>query len=98
MVHIEDTERAVQLLAKYCRNLPELEEEQLQVAIGKITNIFKSDLFRALLDIQEFYEVTLVAALKPTDQNLVASSLSSAEVGRTSAFTSIELLSPENKS
>ncbi|XP_078403125.1 disks large homolog 3 isoform X3 [Cetorhinus maximus] len=95
MVHREDTERAVQLLAKYCKNLPELEEEQLRVAIGKVTNIFKSDLFRALLDIQEFYEVTLVAALKPPDQNLVASNLFSAEVGRTSTFTSIELLSPE---
>ncbi|XP_072361583.1 disks large homolog 3 isoform X5 [Scyliorhinus torazame] len=95
MVHREDTERAVQLLATYCRNLPELEEEKLRVTIGKVTNIFKSDLFRALLDIQEFYEVTLVAALKLTDQNLVASNLFSAEVGRTSEFTSIELLSPE---
>ncbi|XP_072451280.1 disks large homolog 3 isoform X5 [Chiloscyllium punctatum] len=95
MIHREDTERAVQLLAKYGMNLPELEAEQLRVAIEKVTNILKSDLFQALLDIQEFYEVTLAAALKPTDHNLLASNLFSTEMGRKSTFTRIELLSLE---
>ncbi|GCC27824.1 hypothetical protein chiPu_0006250 [Chiloscyllium punctatum] len=95
MLFFVDTERAVQLLAKYGMNLPELEAEQLRVAIEKVTNILKSDLFQALLDIQEFYEVTLAAALKPTDHNLLASNLFSTEMGRKSTFTRIELLSLE---
>ncbi|XP_067852833.1 disks large homolog 1-like [Heptranchias perlo] len=95
MIHRQDTERAVQLLGQYWRNLQEPEEEQLRAAIGKVTNIFNSDLFQALLDIQEFYEVTLVAALKSTDQKPVASNLFSAEMRRTSTFTSTGLLSPE---
>ncbi|XP_059507410.1 disks large homolog 3 isoform X2 [Stegostoma tigrinum] len=95
MVHREDTERAVQLLAKYGMNLPELEEEQLRVAIEKVTDILRSDLFRALLDIREFYEVTLTAALKPTDHNLLASNLFSTEMGKNSTLTRIEFLSLE---
>uniref|UniRef100_UPI00398EB4B6 disks large homolog 3 isoform X1 n=2 Tax=Pristiophorus japonicus TaxID=55135 RepID=UPI00398EB4B6 len=95
MVHRQDTERAVQLLGEYCRNLPEQEEEQLRASIGKITNIFNSDLFQALLDIQKFYEVILLAALKTTDEEPVASNLVSGGMGRTLTFTSVGLLCPE---
>lgn len=44
-----DTERAVELLREYYSTLPDPEEGQLRAAIGKVSNIFSSDLFQALL-------------------------------------------------
>ncbi|XP_032886518.1 disks large homolog 3 isoform X4 [Amblyraja radiata] len=96
MVHRRDTERAVELLREYYSTLPDPEEGQLRAAIGKVSNIFSSDLFQALLDIKEFYEATLVAVL--TDQKPVASNQFSAQMGRTSSETSIEFINPENSS
>ncbi|XP_078400950.1 disks large homolog 2-like [Cetorhinus maximus] len=56
----QDTQRALLLLEDYCSKLKKPEERQLQSAVERVISIFKSGLFQALLDIQEFYEVTLL--------------------------------------
>ncbi|KAF4091434.1 hypothetical protein AMELA_G00036840 [Ameiurus melas] len=59
MVHKYDTERAVGLLRQYQASLTSPEEQALNTSVGKVSAIFGSQLFKALLDIQECYEVTL---------------------------------------
>ncbi|XP_040903469.1 disks large homolog 3 isoform X2 [Toxotes jaculatrix] len=59
MVHKYDTERAVGLLRQYQDNLTSPEEQALKTNLGKVSAILGSQLFQALLDIQECYEVTL---------------------------------------
>ncbi|XP_038555994.1 disks large homolog 3 isoform X3 [Micropterus salmoides] len=59
MVHKYDTERAVGLLRRYQANLTSPEEQALNISVGKVSAILGSQLFQALLDIQECYEVTL---------------------------------------
>ncbi|MCJ8734045.1 hypothetical protein PDJAM_G00230870 [Pangasius djambal] len=59
MVHKYDTERAVGLLRQYQASLTSPEEQALKTSVGKVSAIFGSQLFKALLDIQECYEVTL---------------------------------------
>ncbi|XP_034545962.1 disks large homolog 3 isoform X3 [Notolabrus celidotus] len=59
MVHKYDTERAVGLLRRYQANLTSPEEQALKTSVGKVSSILGSQLFQALLDIQECYEVTL---------------------------------------
>ncbi|XP_013860653.1 disks large homolog 3 isoform X3 [Austrofundulus limnaeus] len=54
-----DTERAVGLLRQYQANLTSPEEQALKTSVGKVSAILDSQLFQALLDIQECYEVTL---------------------------------------
>ncbi|XP_056898611.1 disks large homolog 3 isoform X8 [Takifugu flavidus] len=59
MVHKYDTERAVGLLRRYQANLTSPDEQTLNNSVGKVSAILGSQLFQALLDIQECYEVTL---------------------------------------
>ncbi|XP_053361217.1 disks large homolog 3 isoform X12 [Clarias gariepinus] len=59
MVHKYDTERAIGLLRQYQASLTSPEEQALKTSVGKVSAIFGSQLFKALLDIQECYEVTL---------------------------------------
>ncbi|XP_058253322.1 disks large homolog 1-like isoform X2 [Hemibagrus wyckioides] len=59
MVHKHDTERAIGLLRQYQASLTSPEEQALKTSVGKVSAIFGSQLFKALLDIQECYEVTL---------------------------------------
>ncbi|XP_072768599.1 disks large homolog 3 isoform X11 [Nerophis lumbriciformis] len=59
MVHKYDTERAVGLLRRYQASLTSPEEQTLKTSVGKVSSILGSQLFQALLDIQECYEVTL---------------------------------------
>uniref|UniRef100_A0AAY4ELG2 Uncharacterized protein n=1 Tax=Denticeps clupeoides TaxID=299321 RepID=A0AAY4ELG2_9TELE len=65
-----DTTRALGLLEDYCSKLKRPEEQQLKTAIVKVMGIFRSSLFQALLDIQEFYEVTLLNGHKSFEQKL----------------------------
>uniref|UniRef100_A0A669E4K7 Discs, large homolog 2 (Drosophila) n=1 Tax=Oreochromis niloticus TaxID=8128 RepID=A0A669E4K7_ORENI len=65
-----DTARALALLEEYCTNLRKPEEQQLKTAIQRVMGIFKSSLFEALLDIQGFYEVTLLNTQKSSKQKL----------------------------
>ncbi|NXX13968.1 DLG1 protein, partial [Podargus strigoides] len=57
-----DTERAVEILTRYQSTLQSPEEQELKASIGKVSHIFQSDLFQALLDIHEFYDFTLRSA------------------------------------
>ncbi|XP_044078331.1 disks large homolog 2 isoform X30 [Siniperca chuatsi] len=66
----KDTARALGLLEEYCTKLRKPEEQQLKTAIQRVMGIFKSNLFKALLDIQEFYEVTLLNTQKSCEQKL----------------------------
>ncbi|XP_051257449.1 disks large homolog 2 isoform X26 [Dicentrarchus labrax] len=66
----KDTARALGLLEEYCTKLRKPEELQLKTAIQRVMGIFKSNLFEALLDIQEFYEVTLLNTQKSCEQKL----------------------------
>ncbi|XP_044609700.1 disks large homolog 2 isoform X6 [Equus asinus] len=66
----KDTDRALSLLEEYCKKLRKPEEQQLNNAVKKVMGIFKSSLFQALLDIQEFYEVTLLNSQKSCEQKI----------------------------
>ncbi len=55
-----EAHRALELLEDYYARLDEVEEKELKTAIERVIKIFKSRLFQALLDIQEFYELTLM--------------------------------------
>ncbi|KAG7465097.1 hypothetical protein MATL_G00172510 [Megalops atlanticus] len=68
MVHKYDTERAVGLLRQYQASLTGPEEQDLKTSVGKVSAIFNSQLFQALLDIQECYEVTLKLNAAPNGQ------------------------------
>ncbi|XP_030647896.1 disks large homolog 1 isoform X3 [Chanos chanos] len=59
-VRKKDAERAVKLLEEYRVKLSQTEDRQLKNSIERVINIFQSNLFQALIDIQEFYEVTLL--------------------------------------
>ncbi|KAJ6653563.1 hypothetical protein lerEdw1_009143 [Lerista edwardsae] len=62
MIRRGDTQRAVEILARYQGVLHSPEEQPLQASIGKVVHVFQSELFQALLDIQECYELSLLAA------------------------------------
>uniref|UniRef100_A0A3B4DK11 Discs, large homolog 2 (Drosophila) n=1 Tax=Pygocentrus nattereri TaxID=42514 RepID=A0A3B4DK11_PYGNA len=64
------TARALGLLEDYCSKLKKPEEQQLKAAIQRVVGIFRSSLFQALIDIQEFYEVTLLNTQKSCEQKL----------------------------
>jgi hypothetical protein len=55
-----EAHRALELLEDYYSRLDDAEEKELKAAIERVIKIFKSRLFQALLDIQEFYELTLM--------------------------------------
>lgn len=67
----EEAHRALELLEDYHRRLYSPEDTELRLAIERIIEIFRSNLFQALLDIQQFYEVTLLDDRKPIDQKTV---------------------------
>lgn len=67
-VRKQDAHRALELLEDYHLRLSQPQDTQLKVAIEKVIRIFKSRLFQALLDIQEFYEYTLLDDTKSTQQ------------------------------
>ncbi|XP_053416199.1 disks large homolog 2 isoform X1 [Nycticebus coucang] len=66
----KDTDRALLLLEEYCKKLRKPEEQPLKNAVKKVMGIFKSSLFQALLDIQEFYEMTLLNSQKSCEQKI----------------------------
>ncbi|XP_077361866.1 discs large homolog 1-like protein isoform X1 [Festucalex cinctus] len=59
-VRKKDAQRALSLLEEYRAKLQHADERQLRVSIQRVIDIFRSNLFQALIDIQEFYEVTLL--------------------------------------
>ncbi|XP_063478217.1 disks large homolog 1 isoform X10 [Symphalangus syndactylus] len=65
----KDTQRALHLLEEYRSKLSQTEDRQLRSSIERVINIFQSNLFQALIDIQEFYEVTLLDNPKCIDRS-----------------------------
>lgn len=63
-----DAHRALELLEEYHKRLTAQADRPLRTAIERVIRIFKSRLFQALLDIQEFYELTLLDENKSTQQ------------------------------
>ncbi|XP_042624319.1 discs large homolog 1-like protein isoform X8 [Cyprinus carpio] len=59
-VRKKDAQRAMLLLEEYRTKLSNTEDRQLRNSIQRVIDIFQSNLFQALIDIQEFYEVTLL--------------------------------------
>ncbi|XP_058618611.1 discs large homolog 1-like protein isoform X16 [Onychostoma macrolepis] len=59
-VRKKDAQRALILLEEYRSKLSNTEDRQLRNSIQRVIDIFQSNLFQALIDIQEFYEVTLL--------------------------------------
>ncbi|XP_031415378.1 discs large homolog 1-like protein isoform X14 [Clupea harengus] len=59
-VRKKDAQRALLLLEEYRTKLNNTEDRQLRHSIQRVIDIFQSNLFQALIDIQEFYEVTLL--------------------------------------
>ncbi|KAM4772699.1 disks large homolog 1 isoform 18-T18 [Rhinophrynus dorsalis] len=65
----QDTQRALNLLEEYRSKLHQTEDKQLRKSIERVIGIFQSNLFQALIDIQEFYEVTLLDNPKCVDNS-----------------------------
>ncbi|XP_049270190.1 disks large homolog 1-like [Rhipicephalus sanguineus] len=63
-----EAHRALELLEEYHSKLSKPQDKQLRNAIERVIRIFKSRLFQALLDIQEFYEITLLDDTKSIQQ------------------------------
>ncbi|XP_053179124.1 disks large homolog 1-like [Scomber japonicus] len=76
-VRQKDAQRALELLQQYRAKLDQRqqsqnrtkqgsveEDSQLQQSLDRVINVFQSQLFSALLDIQEYYELTLLADSK----------------------------------
>uniref|UniRef100_A0A672J6V9 Disks large homolog 1 n=1 Tax=Salarias fasciatus TaxID=181472 RepID=A0A672J6V9_SALFA len=57
-----DAQRALELLQQY------REDRQLQQSLDRVISVFQSQLFTALLDIQEYYELTLLADSKCSEK------------------------------
>ncbi|CAG2169841.1 unnamed protein product [Oppiella nova] len=68
VVRREEAHRALELLEEYHSTLDSPQDKQLRIAIERVIRIFKSRLFQALLDIQEFYELTLLDTNKTVQQ------------------------------
>ncbi|XP_022236572.1 disks large 1 tumor suppressor protein-like, partial [Limulus polyphemus] len=63
-----EAHQALELLEEYHCKLTSPQDKQLRNAIERVIRIFKSRLFLALLDIQEFYEMTLLDDNKSVQQ------------------------------
>ncbi|GAA6221348.1 disks large homolog 1-like [Lates japonicus] len=76
-VRQKDAQRALELLQQYRAKLDQRqqnqnrtkqgqveEDHQLQQSLDRVINVFQSQLFSALLDIQEYYELTILADSK----------------------------------
>ncbi|XP_053354104.1 disks large homolog 1 isoform X15 [Clarias gariepinus] len=73
-VRKKDTQRALKLLEEYRAKLNLAEDAQLQHSIDRVISVFQSSLFHALIDIQEFYELSIqekqnkfTAPIKPAE-------------------------------
>ncbi|XP_050080264.1 disks large 1 tumor suppressor protein isoform X6 [Anopheles maculipalpis] len=64
----QEAHRALELLEDYHSRLSSPQDRALRSAIERVIRIFKSRLFQALLDIQEFYELTLLDESKTIQQ------------------------------
>lgn len=66
----QDAHRALELLELYHARLTKPQDRLLRSAIERVIHIFKGRLFQALLDIQEYYELTLLNDTKSVQQKV----------------------------
>ncbi|KAK7944453.1 hypothetical protein WMY93_000181 [Mugilogobius chulae] len=66
-VRKKDAQRALVLLQEYRAKLQHTDERALRLSIQRVIDVFQSSLFQALIDIQEFYEVTLLDSQRWAD-------------------------------
>lgn len=64
----QDVHRALVLLKEYQGQLTSIQDRSLQAAMDHVIFIFKGHLFQALLDVQEYYEITLLNDIQPVQQ------------------------------
>ncbi|XP_073726305.1 disks large homolog 1 isoform X18 [Misgurnus anguillicaudatus] len=82
-VRKKDAQKALQLLEEYRTKLSQTDEPHLKLSIERVINIFQSTLFQSLLDIQEFYEVSLQDnETKPTEPSNLETGESFAHVNQ----------------
>lgn len=67
-VRKEEAHRALELLEDYQEQLCFPRDQQLRSAVERLIRIFRTRLFHALLDIQEFYHLTLLDENKSVEQ------------------------------
>ncbi|VDO33708.1 unnamed protein product [Haemonchus placei] len=65
--------RALELLEDYHALLVDPRDDELRIAIERVITTFKKSLFQALLDLQEFYEETLLNERKTVPQKIAES-------------------------
>ncbi|XP_077963409.1 disks large homolog 2 isoform X3 [Gasterosteus aculeatus] len=92
-----DKARVLGLLEEFCTKLRKPEEQQLRTAILRVMGIFKSNLFEALLDIQEFYEVTLLNTQTSCEQKLEEVNYMADKWEQSVSLPNSELASPVEK-
>ncbi|XP_065096418.1 disks large homolog 1 isoform X12 [Paramisgurnus dabryanus] len=82
-VRKKDAQKALQLLEEYRTKLSQTDEPHLKLSIERVINIFQSTLFQSLLDIQEYYEVSLQDnETKPTEPSNLKTGESFAHVNQ----------------
>eukprot|EP00112_Aurelia_sp_Birch-Aquarium-sp1_P018460 Seg4405.2 transcript_id=Seg4405.2/GoldUCD/mRNA.D3Y31 product="Disks large 1 tumor suppressor protein" protein_id=Seg4405.2/GoldUCD/D3Y31 len=67
-VQKQDAERALRLLEAYQSKLASPEDAALRNAVDRVVRLFRSKLFYALIDIQEYYEEILRDVSKSPEQ------------------------------
>ncbi|MFT7818902.1 disks large homolog 1 isoform X2 [Arapaima gigas] len=92
-VRKKDAQRALLLLEEYRAKLGHTEDRQLRHSIQRVIDIFQSNLFQALIDIQEFYEVTLLDNQKCVESSKVAEPTSPANLWDFSSLQSTTVTS-----
>ncbi|WKY11444.1 hypothetical protein Q1695_003201 [Nippostrongylus brasiliensis] len=71
--HSGEAYRALELLEEYHALLTRPGDDELRLAIERVITTFKNSLFQALLDLQEFYEETLLNERKTVLQKIAES-------------------------
>uniref|UniRef100_A0A671YRM3 Disks large homolog 1 n=1 Tax=Sparus aurata TaxID=8175 RepID=A0A671YRM3_SPAAU len=59
-ISCSDAQRALELLQQYRTKLDQRQQNQGRQSLDRVINVFQSQLFSALLDIQEYYELTIL--------------------------------------
>uniref|UniRef100_A0A0N4Z743 Disks large homolog 1 n=1 Tax=Parastrongyloides trichosuri TaxID=131310 RepID=A0A0N4Z743_PARTI len=65
-----DAHKALELLEEYHSRLNSPHDVELRNAIERIITTFKTNLFEALIEIKNFYDITLMSTTKSSDQKI----------------------------
>ncbi|GIY58309.1 disks large 1 tumor suppressor protein [Caerostris darwini] len=93
----QEAHRALELLEEYHCKLTRPQDKQLRNAIERVIKIFKCRLFQALLDIQEFYEITLLDESKSIQQKTAETLQIACKWENSPPLSGLSYLSDNNK-